>query len=74
MPVTKPLITLAKADALHTSKDAFCPEKIYYPGGKTMVYVLDVVKTLMIFNPDLLSLIHEIEADQDLDPGKELAS
>ena len=33
-----------------------------------------VVKTLMIFNPDLLSLIHEIEADQDLDPGKELAS
>ena len=39
-----------------------------------MVYVLDVVKTLMIFNPDLLSLIHEIEADQDLDPGKELAS
>ncbi len=33
-----------------------------------------VVKTLMIFNPDLLSLIHEIEADQDLDLGKELAS
>lgn len=33
-----------------------------------------VVKTLMIFDPDLLSLIHEIEADQDLDLGKELAS
>ena len=42
MPVKKPLITLAKADALHTSKDAFCPEEIYYPGGKNMVYVLDI--------------------------------
>ena len=33
-----------------------------------------VAKSLSIFDPDLLSLIHEIEADQDLDPGKELAS
>lgn len=33
-----------------------------------------LAKSLMIFDPDLLSLIHEIEADQDLDPGKELAS
>ncbi len=31
-----------EADALHTSKDAFCPEEIYYPGGKNMVYVLDI--------------------------------